>query len=81
GGDSRNGGALDVNIRGIPGQCRVAVRVDGAEQALDVYRGYAGTQERCYIDPDLVSSVTVVQGPSTRSGAIGGRVVMRTLGV
>ena len=35
-GDSRNGGALDVNIRGIQGQSRVAVRVDGAEQALDV---------------------------------------------
>ncbi|MCT4957320.1 TonB-dependent receptor, partial [Pseudomonas aeruginosa] len=80
-GDSRNGGALDVNIRGIQGQSRVAVRVDGAEQALDVYRGYAGTQQRSYIDPDLVSSVTVDKGPSTRSGAIGGSVEMRTIGV
>ncbi|MBC7212895.1 MAG: TonB-dependent receptor plug domain-containing protein, partial [Pseudomonas sp.] len=34
-GDSRNGGALDVNIRGIQGQSRVAVRVDGSEQAVD----------------------------------------------
>ena len=37
-GDSRNGGALDVNIRGIQGRAVVAVRVDGAEQALDVYQ-------------------------------------------
>lgn len=29
-GDSRNGGALDVNIRGIQGQSRVAVTVDGS---------------------------------------------------
>ncbi|WP_283107511.1 TonB-dependent receptor [Pseudomonas entomophila] len=80
-GDSRNGGALDVNIRGIQGQSRVAVRVDGSEQALDVYRGYGGTQQRSYIDPDLLSSVTVNKGPSTRSGAIGGSVEMKTLGV
>lgn len=50
-GDSRNGGGLDVNIRGIQGQSRVAITVDGAQQALDVYRGYAGTQQRSYIDP------------------------------
>ncbi|MDK2353068.1 MULTISPECIES: TonB-dependent receptor [Pseudomonas aeruginosa group] len=79
-GDSRNGGALDVNIRGIQGQSRVAVRVDGAEQALDVYRGYAGTQQRSYIDPDLISSVTINKGPSNKSGAIGGTVDMQTLG-
>ncbi|WP_232060815.1 TonB-dependent receptor [Metapseudomonas otitidis] len=80
-GDSRNGGALDVNIRGIQGQSRIAVRVDGSEQALDVYRGYGGTQQRSYIDPDLLSSVTVNKGPSLRSGAIGGAVEMTTLGV
>ncbi len=80
-GDSRNGGALDVNIRGIQGQSRVAVRVDGSEQALDVYRGYAGTAQRSYIDPDLISDVTVNKGPSVTSGAIGGSVEMRTLSV
>lgn len=80
-GDSRNGGALDVNIRGIQGQSRVAVRVDGSEQALDVYRGYGGTAQRSYIDPDLISDVTVNKGPSVTSGAIGGSVEMRTLGV
>ena len=80
-GDTRNGGALDVNIRGIQGQSRVAVKVDGSEQALDVYRGYGGTQQRSYIDPDLISSVTVNKGPSTKSGAIGGSVEMQTIGV
>jgi hemoglobin/transferrin/lactoferrin receptor protein len=80
-GDSRNGGALDVNIRGIQGQSRVAVKVDGAEQALDVYRGYGGTQQRSYVDPALIGSVTIDKGPSLKSGAIGGTVDMRTIGV
>ena len=80
-GDSRNGGGLDVNIRGIQGQSRVAVTVDGSQQALDVYRGYAGTQQRSYIDPDLISDITIDKGPSLTSSAIGGTVKMRTIGV
>lgn len=81
-GDGRNGGGLDVNIRGIQGQSRVAVTVDGTQQALDVYRGYAGTQQRSYIDPDLISNVLINKGPSldaSSSGAIGGVVQMETL--
>ncbi|WP_265532876.1 TonB-dependent receptor [Pseudomonas saponiphila] len=80
-GDSRNGGGLDVNIRGIQGQSRVAVTVDGSQQALDVYRGYAGTQQRSYIDPDMISDIAIDKGPSLTSSAIGGTVKMRTLGV
>lgn len=80
-GDSRNGGGLDVNIRGIQGQSRVGVTVDGSQQALDVYRGYAGTQQRSYIDPDMISDVTIDKGPSLTSSAIGGTVKMRTLTV
>ncbi|CAM4374696.1 TonB-dependent receptor domain-containing protein [Kerstersia similis] len=84
-GDTRNGGALDVNIRGVQGQSRIAVTVDGAQQALDVYRGYAGTQQRSYIDPDLLSSITINKGPSLDSGtggnALGGSVAMQTIGV
>lgn len=45
-GDVRNGGALDVNIRGLQGQNRVPVIIDGGQQAIDVYRGYAGVQQR-----------------------------------
>lgn len=81
-GDSRNGGAVDVNIRGVQGQSRVAVTVDGAQQSLDVYRGYAGMQNRSYIDPLLMSSVEIEKGPSSKAGgAIGGTVAMHTLGV
>ncbi|WP_374833101.1 TonB-dependent receptor [Paenochrobactrum pullorum] len=83
-GDSRNGGGLDVNIRGIQGQSRVAVTVDGSQQSLNVYRGYGGTQQRSYIDPDLISDVTINKGPDlspAAAGAIGGAVNMTTIGV
>lgn len=83
-GDSRNGGGLDVNIRGLQGQNRIAVTVDGTQQALDAYRGYAGTQQRTYIDPDLISDVVIEKGPSAAAGApggIGGTVAMQTIGV
>lgn len=83
-GDSRNGGGLDVNIRGVQGQNRVAVTVDGGQQALDTYRGYAGTQQRSYIDPDMIGGVLINKGPSLAagaSGAIGGTVAMQTIGV
>ncbi len=81
-GDSRNGGGLDVNIRGIQGQSRVPVTVDGSQQSLNVYRGYAGTQQRSYIDPDLISDMTITKGPDltpAAAGAIGGSVSMTTL--
>lgn len=79
-GDGRNGGGADVNIRGIQGQSRVSVTVDGAQQALNVYRGYAGTQQRSYFDPDLISSVAIDKGPGNSAlGAIGGSVALSTL--
>ncbi|MBB6261854.1 hemoglobin/transferrin/lactoferrin receptor protein [Paenochrobactrum gallinarii] len=83
-GDSRNGGGLDVNIRGIQGQGRVAVTVDGSQQSLNVYRGYGGTQQRSYIDPDLISDIAINKGPdltAAGAGAIGGAVNMTTIGV
>ncbi|WHS30520.1 TonB-dependent receptor [Brucella sp. NM4] len=80
--DSRNGGGVDVNIRGMQGQSRVAVTVDGSQQALNVYRGYAGTQQRSYFDPDLVSDMVITKGPALApgaAGAIGGTVAITTL--
>ncbi|KAG1387780.1 hypothetical protein G6F60_013979 [Rhizopus arrhizus] len=53
--DVRNGGALDVNIRGIQGPGRVPVSIDGGEQALTVWRGYNGVSNRNYIDPNLIA--------------------------
>ncbi|KAG1255550.1 hypothetical protein G6F68_010281 [Rhizopus microsporus] len=82
--DVRNGGALDVNIRGLQGQNRVPVIIDGGQQASDVYRGYAGVQQRSYLDPDLISAVSIEKGPSlaaNAASAIGGVVYMETLNV
>lgn len=82
-GDNRNSGALDVNIRGMQGQGRVPIVIDGAVQQTDVYRGYAGSASRSYLDPDLIGGVTIEKGPSAAAdavGASGGVVRMRTLG-
>ncbi|UXM95260.1 TonB-dependent receptor [Bartonella sp. HY329] len=81
-GDSRNGGALDVNIRGIQGQSRIAITIDGSQQALNVYRGYAGTQQRSYIDQDLISDMIITKGPGfnpATASAIGGTIEINTL--
>ncbi|WP_269077540.1 TonB-dependent receptor domain-containing protein [Providencia sneebia] len=81
-GDIRNGGALDVNIRGLQGQSRVPVIVDGTQQSIDTYRGYAGVQQRSYLDPDLISKVQIDKGPTLATdatGAIGGVVRVTTL--
>ncbi|PHM35719.1 TonB-dependent receptor domain-containing protein [Xenorhabdus innexi] len=82
--DNRNSGALDVNIRGMQGQGRTPVIVDGAMQETTIYRGYSGVAGRTYIDPDLISSVDIEKGPSTgadANGAIGGVVRISTLNV
>lgn len=77
-----NGTALDVNIRGLQGMNRVKVLVDGTQQDTTIYRGYAGPDNRNYVDPDLISSVAVEKGPSGGvggAGAIGGVVSMSTV--
>lgn len=83
-GDARNGGALDVSIRGIQGPGRVPVIIDGTEQALTVWRGYNGISNRSYIDPNLIGGIQVLKGPSmvrdVHSG-VGGAMVIRTLDV
>lgn len=81
-GDSRNSGAIDPNIRGVQGQGRIPVTVDGTEQSITVWRGYAGVNNRNYVDPNIISSVYVEKGPSlnreVRSG-IGGAMAMKTI--
>lgn len=82
-GENRNSGAVDINIRGIQGQGRAPVIVDGATQETTVYRGYNGAQSRSYIDPDFISSVMIDKGSSSAgdaNGAIGGVVRMSTIG-
>ena len=58
-GDARNSGALDPNIRGVQGQGRIPVTIDGTEQAITVWRGMFGANNRNYVDPNIISSVYV----------------------
>lgn len=77
-----NGAKLDVNIRGMQGQSRVKVTIDGTQQSTTTWRGYQGVDERVYIDPDLIGGVGIEKGPSSGaqgSGATGGVVSIRTL--
>jgi hemoglobin/transferrin/lactoferrin receptor protein len=83
-GDNRNSGALDVNIRGLQGQSRVPVTVDGASNEVTVYRGYNGSTARTYVDPDFIGSAEIEKGASgagDATGAIGGMVRMTTIGI
>ena len=81
-GDARNSGALDPNIRGVQGQGWIPVTIDGMEQAITVWRGYAGANNRNYVDPNIISSVSIEKGPSfsrdMKSG-IGGSVALKTI--
>lgn len=82
-GENRNSGGLDVNIRGMQGQSRVPVTVDGARQETTVYRGYSGVASRTYVDPDLIGGIEISKGPvagAAGTGATGGLVAMRTIG-
>jgi len=81
-GDARNSGALDPNIRGIQGPGRVPVTIDGTEQALTVYRGYNGVNNRNYIDPNLIGGIQVFKGPNLERDvltSVGGAVAVKTL--
>lgn len=70
-GDGRNSGALDVNIRGMQGQGRVPVIVDGSSQETTIYQGYNGSNSRSYIDPDFIGSVSIEKGASMGADAVG----------
>lgn len=81
--ENRNSGGLDVNIRGMQGQSRVPVLLDGARQETTVWRGYAGVSSRTYVDPDLIAGIDITKGPSATAdgtGAVGGLISMRTVG-
>lgn len=81
-GDNRASGAIDINIRGMQGQGRVPVVVDGSTQETTVDRGYSGVQGRTYLDPDLIADMTIEKGPSGAAdavGATGGVARIRTL--
>lgn len=81
-GDARNSGAIDANIRGIQGQGRIPVTIDGTEQSVAVFLGTMGLANRSYIDPNIIGGITVEKGPSLTRGVrsgIGGAVIATTL--
>ncbi|EQB8048116.1 TonB-dependent receptor domain-containing protein [Providencia stuartii] len=83
-GDARNSGALDPNIRGIQGQGRVPVTVDGTEQAQTVWRGYNGANNRNYVDPNMISSITIQKSASLNPNvktSVGGGIAIKTLNI
>lgn len=81
-GTNRNGAAVDVNIRGLQGMNRVATTIDGSDQATSTWRGYAGVDNRTYVDPDMIGGIAITKGPDGGvGGAIGGTVAMETLSV
>lgn len=80
-GESRNSGSLNVNIHGMQGQGRVAVTVDGSENAALVSQGYQGVADRSFVDPDFISSVDINKNGDAERGAIGGSVAISTIGV
>ncbi len=81
--DPRNGNALAPNIRGISGQGRVPVTVDGTEQSTDIWLGTMfGVNNKSYVDPALFRSIAVEKGPSLSRGVrsgVGGAVSIRTI--
>ncbi|KAI3483341.1 hypothetical protein L1887_53796 [Cichorium endivia] len=75
-------GALDPNIRGIQGEGRIPVTVDGTEQSTSIWLGSAGVSNRNYVDPNMIGGISVEKGPSMTPGVksgIGGSVEIRTL--
>lgn len=79
---NRIGASVDLNIRGLQGQNRINVMVDGTRQSNHSYRGYRGSRNEVYVDPDLLAGVDITKGPVAGAGgvgAMGGVVNLRTL--
>ena len=75
-------GALDIGIRGLQGNGRVPIIIDGSLQSTNTWRGYQGSADRTYIDMDLVDTIDIEKGASMSKfsgGAIGGTVKLKTL--
>ncbi|MGI9377325.1 MAG: TonB-dependent hemoglobin/transferrin/lactoferrin family receptor [Tsuneonella suprasediminis] len=72
---------LSVNIRGMQDFGRVNMMIDGMRQNF-VRNGHQQRNGQVYVDPELISSVTIERGPRTDvhgAGAIAGTVNFRTL--
>ncbi|QPC42403.1 TonB-dependent receptor [Kaustia mangrovi] len=79
---NRVGPSMNLNIRGMQGQDRVNVMVDGTRQSNNSYRGYQGSRNEVYVDPDFLGGIEITEGPLGGAGgigAMGGVVNMRTI--
>ncbi|NNM72878.1 TonB-dependent hemoglobin/transferrin/lactoferrin family receptor [Enterovirga aerilata] len=80
--ENHNDPAQAINIRGLQNFGRVNVLVDGARQNFQsTGHGASGV---FYLDPELIGGVDITRGPVSTiygSGAIGGVVSFRTLGI
>lgn len=73
---------LSVNIRGMQDFGRVNMMIDGMRQNF-VQNSHQGRNGQMYVDPELVTGVTIERGPRAGvhgMGAIAGSVDFRTIG-
>ncbi|MGO2133665.1 MAG: TonB-dependent receptor domain-containing protein, partial [Halomonas sp.] len=80
--DARNGHSITPNIRGLSGEGRIPLTVDGTEQSTNVWLQVYGVGNRNYVDPALFRSIEVEKGPSLSRGiksGVGGAVNVRTI--
>ena len=81
-GASNDGTSINVNIRSSQGLNRVRTMVEGTQQENSFYQGYAGSDQRTYIDPDLIGGVEISKGPGSGpygAGTTSGVVNLRLL--
>ncbi|WP_407703115.1 TonB-dependent receptor plug domain-containing protein [Tatumella citrea] len=60
--NSSNSTGIQVNLRGLQGNGRVNTMIDGSRQSSNTYRGYAGTRDNTYLDPDLIGGIDIKKG-------------------
>lgn len=80
--DSRGSQSITPNIRGITGEGRTPLTIDGTEQSTNVWLHFFGAGNRSYVDPALFRSIEVEKGPSLSRGiksGVGGAVNIRTI--
>jgi hemoglobin/transferrin/lactoferrin receptor protein len=80
--DTRSSQAITPNIRGISGEGRTPLTIDGTEQSTNVWLHQYGAGNRSYADPALFRSIEVEKGPSLSRGVksgVGGAVSIRTI--
>ena len=81
-GASHDGTSINVNIRSAQGLNRVRTMVEGTQQESSGYQGYAGADQRTYIDPELIGGVEITKGPGGgpySTGTTAGAVNIRLL--